>query len=392
MNNFDRFIDRTGTHAEKYDRREALFGSNEVLPMWVADMDLPTPDFILEALKRRLEHPLLGYTVMPDSLYQAIIDWQSRHGYSVKSSEILFTHNVANGFFMAVSAFTRPGEAVLVQTPVYPPFLSAPELNDRVLVEAPLVLNAGRYEIDFQAFEQAIVTHDVKLFLFCHPQNPSGRVWRQTELERLAEICLRHGVVIVSDEIHADMTFTGNRHLPMAALSAEVADITVTLSSPGKIFNLGGLQIGYAIIANPALKAAYRKVAKSVSIQDLNLFAMIALQAGYSPAGAVYREQLLTYLEKHIRRLKAFMSEHFPDVHVMEPEASYLVWLDFRAMFDDHAELKRWLIEQAKLGLNDGLSFGEAGRGFMRMNLAVPSITLDRAFAQLRAARARFPG
>lgn len=389
MENLNDPICREGTFSEKYELRQALFGSDEVLPMWVADMDLPTPDFILQSLKERLQHPILGYSVTPDSVYQAIIDWQAQHDYRISQSQIVFTHNVANGFYMAVQAFSQPGEAVLVQTPVYPPFLKAPKQTGRRLVEAPLQLENGRYRIDFDAFERTVKEQQVKLFLFCHPQNPSGRVWQAWELERLAEICLRHGVTIVSDEIHSDLVYAGNRHIPMASLSEKIANITVTLNSPGKTFNLGGLQIGYALIANPGLKAAYLKVCNAVSIHELNLFAMLALHAAYSERGKAWRDYLLEHFEVNINQLESFFSEFLPQVKVMRPQASYLVWLDFREMFDDHQRLKRWLVEDAKLGLNDGEGFAGSsgnGQGFMRINLAVSKPILQQALNQLKTA------
>lgn len=394
MVDFNLPISREGTFAEKYELRQALFGTAEVLPMWVADMDLPTPDFIIQALKHRLEHPILGYAITPDSVYQAIIDWQAQHDYRVTKSQIVFTHNVANGFFMAVEAFTQPGEAVLVQTPVYPPFLKAPVQNERRLVEAPLLLKDGHYQIDFTAFEETVIEHQVKLFLFCHPQNPSGRVWQRMELERLAEICLRHGVTIVSDEIHSDLVYGGYQHIPMASLSEAVANITVTLSSPGKTFNLGGLQIGYALIANPTLKTHYLKVCDAVSIHELNVFAMLALQAAYSEQGKVWRDQLLNHFASNIQRLETFFACHLPQVTVIRPQASYLVWLDFRKLFGDHQQLKSWLVNQAKLGLNDGESFagqGGDGQGFMRMNIAVPQQLLEQALTQLKTAIKSLP-
>lgn len=394
MFNFNLPISRVGTHSEKYDLRKQVFGTEDVLPMWVADMDLPTPPFVLNAIKFRLNHTLLGYTHTPDSVYQAIIDWQKQHAYSVDKSQIVFTHNVANGFFMAVSALTRPGDSVLVQLPIYPPFIKAPKLHDRKLVEAPLQLVDNRYEVDFEAFEKAIVDNSVKLFLLCNPQNPSGRVWQETELHIIAEICLKHNVIIVSDEIHSDMVYAPHKHVPIASLSEQVAQITVTLSSPGKTFNLGGLQIGYAIIANPKLKADYLKICQQNAIDSLNLFGQIALSAAYTQQGQQWRDELLIHFSHNIGTLEDFFAKEYPKVKVMRPEASYLVWLDFREMFSSHQQLKDWLINKAKLGLNDGESFGgesHAGTGFMRINLAVAKPVLEQALRQLKQAKYSLP-
>jgi cystathionine beta-lyase len=381
-------ISRLNTWAEKYDLRQALFGAEDVLPMWVADMDLPTPPFILDALRERLAHPILGYTLAPPSVYKAVCDWQAQHGYQVSASQILFTHNVANGLFLAVQALTQRNDAVLIMPPIYPPFAKAVTLNQRQLVSAPLVLIDQQYQIDWVAVEQAIQQHSVKLLLFCNPHNPSGRVWHRDELRRLAELCLRYQVIIVSDEIHSDLVYSPYQHTPMASLSADIAQQTLTLSSPGKTFNLAGLQIGYAIAANPQHKSALQAACARVKIEDLNLMALVALQAAYCEQGKAWRDALLNHFTDNINRLDTFLGEHFPLVKLVRPQASYLVWLDFRAMFADHQALKTWLIEQAKLGLNDGLSYGESGRGFMRINLAVPRSTLEQALLQLGQAAA----
>lgn len=388
---FNQPISRVGTQAEKLEARQALFGRDDVLPMWVADMDLPTAPFILDALKQRLDHPILGYTSMPDSVFEAIVGWQSLHGYQVQADQVVFTHNVANGLFLAVRAFTQPGETVLIQPPIYPPFFKAAELNDRRLAFAPLSLVQGQYQIDFNAFENQIQQQQVKLFLLCNPHNPSGRVWSGNELRQMADICLKHQVVMVSDEIHSDLVYDGFQHTPLASLSAEIAQQTVTLSSPGKTFNLAGLQIGYALIANTDLRQAFRQEAHKVKIEDLNLFGLVALEAAYSSMGRVWKRELIKHFQSNIDRLKAFLSEHFPQVTMMRPQASYLVWLDFRDLFSDHQALKHWLINDAKLGLNDGESYGQEGRGFMRINIAVAQVTLDQACDQLLIAKAALP-
>ncbi|MEA3406311.1 MAG: PatB family C-S lyase [Pseudomonadota bacterium] len=389
MNEVDQAYSREGTDSEKYELREQLFGTKDVLPMWVADMDLPTPPFVIKAIQQRLEHPLLGYTQAPDSVYQSIIDWQTQHNYQVRKEQIVFTHNVANGFHMAIQAFSKPGETIIVQPPIYPPFLTAAELNDRQTVEAPLKLINQRYEIDFQKFENLIVNNNVKIFLFCNPQNPTGRVWLKEELIKLGTICIKHNVLIISDEIHSDLVYSSHKHIPIASLSNDFADITITLNSPGKTFNLGGLQIGYAIIASPKLKTEYLRITKSNSIQDLNLIALIALENSYTQQGQKWRNALLKHFTTNIERLTVFADQYLPKVKIMQPEASYLVWIDFRDMFTLHSELKHWLINKSKLGLNDGESFGgknKVGTRFMRINLAIPTELMDQALQQLKRA------
>lgn len=384
---FNQAINRENTFAEKYDLRQKLFGTDDVLPMWVADMDLPTPPFVVEALQKRLEHPIIGYPHTPDALYQAIIDWQAQYGLAVEKPEIVFTHNVANGFMMAVGAFTQPGDSVMLMPPVYPPFFDAISRHHCKIVEAPLILQDNRYSIDFEALEQKIEAFKVNLLLFCHPQNPSGRVWTQTELTKLADICVRHSVTVVSDEIHADLTFTPHQHTPLASLDHPICKQTVTLSSPGKTFNLGGLQTGYALITNSKLRKTYLDYAKANAIYDLNLFGQIAILAAYSEAGKQWRNRLLQHFSENIDLLNNFFRSHLPQVKVMQPEASFLVWLDFRELFNDHQTLKKWLIEDARLGLNDGESFAggsQTGTGFMRINIAVSRQTLQQAIDQLQ--------
>ncbi|HEY9018857.1 PatB family C-S lyase [Thiomicrospira sp.] len=385
--NFNQPISRLGTQAEKYEARATVFGREDVLPMWVADMDLPTPPFIIDALKQRLNHPILGYSTMPASMFQAIVDWQVQHGYVIQAEQIRLTHNVANGLFLAVQAFTRPGDKVLIQPPIYPPFFKAATFNDRQLALAPLVLVQNQYQIDFVEFERQIQQQSVRLFLLCNPHNPAGRVWSGSELRQMAEICLKHHVIMVSDEIHSDLIYEGFHHTPLASISDEIAQQTITLSSPGKTFNLAGLQIGYAIIANPKLREAFSHTLAAAKIEDLNLFGMVALEAAYSSEGRAWKRDLMTHFQTNLEYLQLFLAEHFPQVKLIRPQASYLAWLDFRELFSDHPALKNWLIHEAKLGLNDGESYGEAGSGFMRMNIAAPQSTLEQAFRQLVQAK-----
>jgi len=385
-------VSRLGTGAEKYELRQTLFGDANVLPMWVADMDLPIAPFIKEALTKRMQHPILGYTLATDKTYQSVVDWHAKKGLTCQAKHIEFTHNVANGFFMAVQAFTEPGDAILVQPPVYPPFLSAPILNGRKCIESPLEFINGRYRIDFQQFEQDIKDHNVKLFLFCQPQNPSGQIWQMEELNKLATLCLKHNVLVISDEIHSSLAQKPANFTSMASLSKKIALNTITLDSPGKVFNLGGLQIGYAIIYNPTLKDKFKAVKKSVSVEGLNLFAITALEAAYSHEQAhQWVSAVNETIQQNLDYLSAFLNLHFPTVTYIQPEASYLVWLNFKSLFNNHPSLKDWLIREAKLGLNDGMSFAgvstQTGEFMMRMNLAINQTTLIQACHQLKEAK-----
>jgi cystathionine beta-lyase len=381
-------ISREGTHAEKYELRKARFGTEDILPMWIADQDIRTPEFILEAIRNRLLHPLLGYTYTDDLTFESIISWQAQYGLSVTKPDIVFTHNVANGFMMAVGAYTSPGDSVMLMPPVYPPFFDAITRHKCKIVEAPLELSDNRYTIDFERLEQKIEAFNVKLLLFCHPQNPSGRVWIKTELKQLAEICVKHQVTVVSDEIHSDLTYPPLQHTPLASINDEICQQTITLNSPGKTFNLGGLQIGYAIIKNQKLRKLYIEFAESNAIYNLNLLGQVALKAAYTEDGKQWRNGLLRHFKQNIELLESFFKEHLPQVIIMQPEASFLVWIDFRSVFNTHEALKTWIINEAKLGLNDGETFGgnsNAGTGFMRINIAVPTLVIEQAIHQLKS-------
>lgn len=389
---FAKAIDRKGTDAEKYVLRHALFGREDLLPMWVADQDLPTPPFIIAALQQRLNHPILGYTHTPDRVLDRVVAWQAQYGYRINPAHLIFTHNVANGLFLAVQALSQVGDGVVIMPPIYPPFEQAIRCNERQPVAVPLRMtsNPAEYVMDFDGLANAFSRPEVSLCLLCNPHNPSGRVWTSAELTQLAELALVHNVSLVSDEIHGDLTLPPYQHCPLASLGDDIAQQTLTLSSPGKTFNLAGLQIGYAIAANPQHRAAFQAAAARVKIDELNLFALVALEAAYSDEGKAWRDALCQQLLVNIDRLQACLATACPKLRLMRPQASYLVWLDFNPLipdrFEDHTALQAWLINEARLGLNSGLSYGEAGRGFMRINLAVSAETLDQACNQLQQA------
>lgn len=387
-------INRDGTASEKLELRHTLFGRDDILPLWVADMDLPTPDFVLDALKTRLLHPILGYNLMPESLAQAVCFWQAQQGYSCQAEDILWTHNVANAFYLAVQAFSDPGDKILTFAPIYPPFMQAPTQNQRQTLTLDLVMNAGQYEIDFEKLENLFIAEKPKMLLFCHPHNPSGRVWTREELLQLDELCRKHQVLVVSDEIHSDLTYEPNQHIPLASLSDISAQNTITLSSPGKSFNLGGLQIGYAIIANPELRQKYQNVLNQVHIEGLNTFAMIATETAYSEQGLFYLEVLKPFLQNNIQQLISALSPYSSLIEPITPQAGYLLWMDCSGLMQQNdwtaKQLKNWWVNEVGLGLSTGLSFGEAGRNFMRINLAISRETCDTVCQQISNALEEF--
>jgi cystathionine beta-lyase len=346
--------------------------------MWVADMDLASPPFVIEALKTRLDHPILGYTQTPDATYEAINQW---HSFDVPKESVLFTENVVSGLNKSVLAFSSEGEQVVIQPPVYYPFFSVVKHNNRILVESPLQLVNDQYVMDFDHLETVFKEEKTTLMLLSNPHNPSGRVWSKAELTQLANLANQHGVTIVSDEIHADLSFVD--HTPMATMT----DV-ITLNSPSKAFNIAALPTGYAIINDKQKRLAFKRVQQSVGTGELNLFASIAIQSAYSKEGQKWLKELRDYLRANIDHAMVRIHHELPTVKVLPLESTYLLWIDFSALFDDQDALNQWMIKEAKLGLNNGTMFGRNGKGFMRMNVAVPRKTLNIALDQLKEAYA----
>ena len=384
MNLFDTPIDRSGTFSVKFEGRTAKFGTDDLLPLWVADMDLPAPECVTEALVRRARHPIYGYTVYPDRFYKAISDWMAnRHGWRVETEAIVPVPGVVPVLNFLVAALTEPGEAILVQPPVYPPFLRLAKNQHRNLLENPLRYEKGRYTVDFDDFRTK--AKEAKLFVLCSPHNPVGRVWRREELERMAAICLEENCLIVSDEVHADIVYPSHRHIPIASLSDEVARITVTLNAPSKTFNVAGLSTAYAVVPNPTLR---RKLSSQLTRYHLtkgNPFGVEAAIAAYE-GGEAWLKELLEYLAGNIAYVTDFLKTHIPTIRPVEPEATYLMWLDCRALGMDDRDLEEFFIRRAKLGLNTGASFGKEGSGFMRLNVAAPRAILEEAMQRVKGA------
>ncbi|MDO4781638.1 MAG: PatB family C-S lyase [Capnocytophaga felis] len=382
--NFDQINDRSKSDALKLEALEPRWGRNDLLPMWIADMDFKTPPFIINALKKRMECEIFGYTAKPKAWYDSIVNWQKRRfGWEITPEMISFSPGVVPALAMAVQAFTNKGDKVLIQQPVYQPFSLVVENNDRVLVNSPLELIDGKYQINFDKLEKDI--KGCKLFLFCHPHNPGGRVWTREELKKVAHICHKNNVVIVSDEIHADLTLPPQKHIPFASVSEEARMNTIMFGSPSKAFNLAGFSTSYAVIENPELRKKFQGYVDGNMLGDGNVFAFQTVIAAYTE-GEEWLKQLLTYIQENIDFLVDYVHKHIPRVKTIVPEASYLVFLDFRDLNLCHKSIVDLCTEKAFLALNDGAMYGKEGEGFMRINLACPRSIIEKALTQLKKA------
>jgi len=386
---FDEVLNRVQTHSVKFDLRRMIFGTDDVLPLWVADMDFKTPDFIVEAIRRRLAHEIFGYTYVPESFFESIQAWmKKRHGWPVEREWLLCCPGVVPALVLAVLSFTEPGDPVVVQPPVYFPFFSVIRDNGRVVIDNPLVLREGRLSMD-DVHLAACLEQNVKLLLLCSPHNPGGSVWTRRELERLGELCTEKGVLIVSDEIHSDLIFKGHKHVPTASVSDEVARRTVTLISPTKTFNTAGLPIATAIIPDVDLRRRFQRTMENLHLTIPNVLSVAALESAYTH-GERWLEQLLDYLENNLNYTVAFFERHIPEIRVIKPEGTYLVWLDCRGLGMNHDQLQAFMVGRARVGLNDGLKFGLGGDRFLRLNMACPLSVLKEALERIeQAVRAR---
>lgn len=382
---FDTVIDRRGTNSVKYDLSGIIFGKEDVLPMWVADMDFPVAGFILDAISERLKHPFLGYTFRSGNFANSVASWlDRRHGWKVDEEAIGFSPGIVPALNMCVMEFTDPGDRVVVQPPVYFPFFSAVTNHGRELVYNQLVKRGGRYEMDFDHLE-GLFREGVKLFFLCNPHNPVGRVWLKEELEQLAGLCLKYGVMVISDEIHSDLILYGNRHIPFASLGKEIADLTLTCMAPSKTFNLAGLYTSVMIATNPAVKKRYERILDVVHVGGDNILGQVALEAAYT-SGDEWLDQLIAYLEKNDQELRAVLQKALPELIISPLEATYLVWLDFSFMQLNEKDLKEFIIHKAGLGLNDGPMFGLGGAMHQRLNIATPTKILMEGAGRLVSA------
>ena len=380
--NFDQIIDRRGTDALKIDAVPAIWGRDDLMPLWVADMDFATPPFIMEAMRRRLDHEVIGYTVRTPQWASSIVAWQqSRYGWEIQPEWLNFVPGIVPGIAFVISCFTEPGDAILIQPPVYHPYIHVPTNLGRTLRRNRLDLVDGQYQIDFERFERDV--RGCKLFLLCHPHNPGGRVWSEEELRRIAEICHREGVIVVSDEIHADLTLPPYRHVPFAKVSAEAAECSITLMSPSKAFNMAGLTSSYSVISNEALREKFHRHLEHSELNLGHAVAFISVAAAYSN-GTEWLDQMLAYVQGNIDYMEQYLATSLPQVGMIRPQASYLVFLDFRKLGLSQAELNKLIVDKARLALNDGAMF--EGEGFMRLNAASPRSVIEEAMRRLSEA------
>lgn len=378
---FDEVVNRSGTHSVKYDMSETVFGEPDVLPMWVADMDFRVAAEISDAVKARAEHDIYGYTFHPPSFFRSAVDWvQRRHGWSIDPDGISFSPGIVPALNLCVLAYTDPGDKVVIQTPVYPPFYSAVTDHGREIVRNPLVRTENGYEIDFDGLEKSI-DRQTKMLILCHPHNPVGRVWTRRELERLAEICVRRKLIVVCDMIHSDLILDGTPCPGFADISPEIAALTVSLIAPSKTFNIAGLSSSMIFTSNPELKAKFDRTINGLHIGLGNVFGTVALEAAYNH-GDAWLNGLLKYLNANFDILDEWTRQS-PYVRYIRPQGTYLAWLDFSPSGLSGDELYDIVIRKAKVGLNKGTEFGPEGASFMRMNMGCNASTVREAICRI---------
>ncbi len=382
---FDTIIDRRGTNSIKYDFAREKGKPEGLLPMWVADMDFRAPAEVLTDIHQAAAHGVFGYSEPGEEYYRAVSEWFGSHfGYHVERDEIVKSPGLVCGLAQAVRAFTAPGEAVMVQTPVYYPFYEIIRENNRTLVSNPLIYENGKYSIDFEDFEQKIADYGVKLFIFCSPHNPVGRVWTRRELERLNEICMKYGVIVISDEIHCDFVWHGHAHTCFGLLNENA----VIATAPSKTFNLAGLQVSNIFIKNEELRYKLNAEMNRNGYSHLNTLGIVACQSAYTKGDAWLRE-LKAYLEENIRIVQEFLTTQLPGIKLIDPQGTYLLWLDFSEYGLTQTELDRQITEDAKLWLNSGTIFGVEGKGFQRINIACPKTVLVEALERLKMVKTK---
>lgn len=382
--NFDEVIDRSGNRAAKYDERIKKFGTADVIPLWVADMDFKTAQPIIDGLKAKAEEGIWGYTSRPDSYFEAICNWQERrNGWKIDKSLVSWSLGVVPALSAIVKVFSQPGDKVMIQTPVYSEFYDVTEAWGRQVVENQLVEKDGVWTVDFEDFEKK--AKEVKIFLLCSPHNPLGIVWTKEQLQKMAEICIENHVLMVSDEIHSDLIFHGKKHIPTATVTEEIGKHIISCISGTKTFNLAGLQASTTVFPNAEIKKKFDTFWMNMDIHRNNAFSSVAMEIAFNQ-GEEWLEQLLEYLDGNFEFIRSYCAENIPQIKPNIPDATYLVWLDCRDLGMDNETLRKFMIEKAGLGLNEGYTFGRSLNGYMRLNAACPRSVLKKALGQLKEA------
>jgi cystathionine beta-lyase len=381
--NFDKIINRRDSDALKYNVLEERYGRADLLPLWVADMDFETPDFIMDALKARLEHPVLGYGVIPEDYFPCIVDWlKSHHDWDVKPEWLSYIPGIVKGIGFAINVFVKEDEKVIIQPPVYHPFRIVPESLNREVVYNPLKRNEdGSYSMDFDNLAQ-VVDDKCRMLVLSNPHNPAGILWDKETLRKLADFCSARNIIVISDEIHCDMALWGKRHIPFATVSEAAKQCSITFGAPSKTFNIAGVVSSYSIIPNEQLRTRYYNWLVANELNEPTLFSPIATIAAFRK-GEAWRKEMLHYVEQNIEYLIDYCQKNLPEIKPLRPDASFLVWLDCRDLKLGHDDLVKLFVDEAKLALNDGAMFGEGGEGFMRLNAATPRALLEQALTQL---------
>ena len=384
--NFNTIIDRHGTNCIKTDLAVVRGKPADVLPLWVADMDFPTSPAILEALHQKVNHGIFGYSCLDENFYNALAKWmETEHNFKIERRDVVTTPGVVFAIACAIKAFTKEGEAVIIQTPVYYPFKNMIEANNRKTVTSSLFEKDGKWQIDFEDFEQKIIENSVKLFILCSPHNPVSRVWTKKELERLSDICLRHNVIVFADEIHNDFVYEPNRHTVFSTLSEQAAQNSIISMSPSKTFNLAGLQFSTNFIKNPALRARFHAERDKTGYDEPSLMGMTAAYAAYTN-GKPWLEALKKHLLSNIEFVRSYLAENLPKVRLIEPEGTFLLWLDFSALGFSDAEIDDIIVNKAKVWLDRGTMFGQEGSCYQRINVATPRPLLEEALKRIAKA------
>ena len=384
--NFDEIINRRGTGAIKTDALQERYGRSDLTALWVADMDFATPPFIIDALNERMKHPVFGYTAVPDDYVPCIADWiESHHGWKVNHEWIQYIPGIVKGIGMVLNVFTQPGDGIIIQPPVYHPFRIVPEGNHRRIVYNPLIENPdGSYSMDFDNLAK-VADDTCKVLILSNPHNPAGIVWDADTLRRLAHFCSQHGILVISDEIHCDMALFGHRHTPFATVSPEAEQCSITFGAPSKTFNIAGIVSSYSIVPNDELRQRFYSWLEVNELNEPTIFSPIATVAAFRQ-GEEWRRQMLSYIEGNVLAVEQFCARHMPQIKPLRPQASFLVWLDCRALNLTHDRLVDLFVNRAHLALNDGAMFGKEGEGFMRLNVGMPRNLLLAALENLRQA------